>query len=192
MKKILTLVAAIAFTATAFTQVGFQFGGNVSTFGGLGEATGKSYKPGYQVGFTQNWGNWGERLSIEPGIFLINKGGKSGDRKTNLNYLQVPLNTKVNFYLGDTRISLAYGIYGACGLWGGTKDGSDKKKEIKFGKDEPYVRFDVGGQVFAGIMAGRVGMNVMYQFGGRKIMHSASATNTSIMLNLTYLLSDSM
>jgi len=189
MKKIVTFIAAVAFSATAFAQFGVSAGGNYSM---LISGDDNTHKPffGYQIGVIKSFGEWGDRLSLEPGIFLMSRGGSEGKSHTiRVNYLQVPLNTKINFYFGDTRIFLGYGIYAACGLWGNT-DFGDGKTPRKFGRNEYFRLLDVGAQAMIGMTSGRIGMNVMYQPGVRAITHKGDATNTSFMLNFTYLFSD--
>jgi hypothetical protein len=174
MKKIITTVAIIAFATAAYAQAyQIHFGPNMSQF------SGGDYKIGYQVGVTQEWGG---RFSAQPGIFLINKGNKSGNTH-HLNYLQIPINTKLNFNVGNhARAFLSYGVYGSCGLWTSENTGN-------FGSKETYRRFDIGGQLGTGFMAGRLGVNLLYQFGARQVYHSSNpARNESIILSITYML----
>jgi hypothetical protein len=187
MKKIILFVVAAMFSATAFSQFGVQAGGNISAFSG--STLQNKAIAGYQVGFVKDLGEWGDRFSIEPGIFLIHKGGKTGDLARRLNYLQLPINTKVNFYFGDARFFIGYGIYGACGLWGSSKTGKEKT-DLEFGKNKDVRRFDVGGQAFLGVMVGRMGLKFMYQPGSRDLSENSGTRNTSYILNFTYLFSD--
>jgi hypothetical protein len=185
MKKIIAMIAMMAITTAAFSQFGVQAGANMSTF-----SDGLDNKAilGYQVGFFNTLGQWGDRLSIEPGLILIHKGGTTGNTTTHLNYLQVPLNTKINFYIGEAKLYLGYGIYGACGIWGNTK--IDKTKtEIDFG-NENIRRFDVGGQVMIGLISGRMGLDFAFQPGARSLYKNGSRLNTSYMLSYRYLFSD--
>jgi hypothetical protein len=191
MKKIITLVVAIAFATTAFSQFAFQAGGNLSTFSGDSK---NKLKLGYQVGFLKELGDWGDRLTIEPGLFLVHKGARWDADPDNiayrLNYLQVPLNTKINFYLGEAKIFVGYGIYGACGLWGSRKMGKEKT-DIEWGNDHYKIRrFDFGGQVMIGMVSGQMGANFTYQPGARGIRKDSGVHNTSYMLNFTYYFSD--
>jgi len=184
MKKLITFSIATAFTMVAFSQISFHLGPNISTLSGS-DAPFNRYIAGYQVGFASEWG---ETISVQPGIFLIHKGDKNGKETSRINYLQVPLNTKINLDFGNTRIFFSYGVYVACGLWANDRTDQGKTKQ-NFGKDNTYRRFDIGGQLMTGIMVGRVGMNLMYQVGSRGVYHySGSPTNTSIMLNLSYML----
>jgi hypothetical protein len=189
MKKLITFVVAAAFATTTFAQFGAQAGANLSR---LSTASDSKFILGYQVGFIKELGEWGDRLTIEPGLHLIHRGGKF-DRTpdnyiTRLNYLQVPLNTKINFYMGEAKIFVGYGIYAACGLWGSTKVGKEKT-DITWGENN-VRRFDLGGQVFAGMVSGNIGATFMYQPGSRALMKHGSQHNTSYMLTFTYYFSD--
>ena len=167
MKKIITLVAAIAFATTAFSQWSANFGGNVSQFTGA-DAKG-STKFGYQVGFT----TYSDKLfSIQPGIYLINKGSNLGKMTTSLNYLQIP----VNFLLGynvseDFRLVVGAGLYAGLGLWGREEvwDNSglnpvlvDRKIEF-FNQNDRYKALDFGWQFVIGGQWGRYGVRLGYQ-----------------------------
>jgi hypothetical protein len=187
MKKILTFVAAIAFATTAFSQFAVQAGGNVSAFSG--STNDNKIILGYQVGFLHELGDWGDRLSIEPGLFLAHKGGKKGDETYRFNYLQLPINTKLNFYIGEAKLYIGYGIYAACGLGGSKKEGKDKNP-VGFGRDREVRMFDVGGQVFVGIVSGQTGASFAYQPGARPVFKNTGIHNTSYMLNFTYYFSD--
>ncbi len=74
MKKLLTLVAALAISGATFAQTQsysvFHAGGNISNFTGK-NAGDNDFTPGYQVGFSNDFG---KLFSIEPGIFLFHKG----------------------------------------------------------------------------------------------------------------------
>ncbi len=220
MKKFLVFVVAAAFSVSTFAQTrsvnAIHIGGNMSTFTGsdlkdyFGE-DGKKSTLGYQVGFTKDFGSF---ISIEPGIFLIHKGVayKDGDWKSSvgLNYLQIPINVKVNLELGSMRLQAGLGVYASYGLWGKGKDddGTDKDDyKIKFtskepGQDDEWQQanaFDFGGQVFAGLHFGRFGVTVSYQPGFASIMKgyddnnkytNLKINNSSICLSLSYQLSD--
>jgi len=186
MKKTIILIVAMAFATTAFSQFGIQVGGNLSTFSG--NTTFNKVILGYQIGGIKDFGEWHDRFSIEPGLFLIHKGGRSNTVTQRLNYLQIPVNTNVNFYFGDTRLYMGYGIYVACGLWGSTKIGKESH-DISFGKEKDFKRLDFGGQLFLGTQTGRIGGKFTYQPGARAI-DRRGVFNSSYMLCLTYLFSD--
>ena len=196
MKKIITLVVAVAISTAMFAQSVsvFHIGGNVSKF------TGKNgygdYTPGYQVGFSNDFGG---RLSVEPGIFLIHKGTqrKLGDDRhvTSLNYLQIPVNMKFNLEIGKMRLIIGAGVYGSVGLWGNTKTNGKKTENIVFFDNKRVNRFktlDFGGQVFAGVIVDRFGVSFGYQPGFTNIHENKDSRiyNNSIYLNLSFLLGD--
>jgi hypothetical protein len=192
MKKIIILLIVVAFSTVTVAQRQnvrmFHIGGNMSQFSGKDIHIG-DLKPGYQVGFTSHFGSF---MSLEPGIFLINKGAGYGDNITNLNYLQVPINLKFNIGVGDLRFVFGAGVYGSIGLWGNVRDGVFGKKlnSVKFyEKDGTWNFYDFGGQVFAGILFGRFGVNVGWQPGLISIQEHSTIYNNSVYLNLTYMLS---
>jgi len=148
MKKIITLVAALTFATTAFPLITFHGGGNISQLTGPHLAYSVF---GGQVGIT----TFSSRLlSIQPGVFLISKGGQnSAGNRTRLNYLEVPVNLKLGFSLNRLRLALGVGIYCSFGLWGHTPSGS-----IDFFSDQDRHRFfDLGGQIVANVHWGRYG-----------------------------------
>ncbi len=203
MKKLLTLVAALAISGATFAQTQsysvFHAGGNISNFAGK-DVDESDFTPGYQVGFSNDFG---KLISIEPGIFLIHKGdqAKIGDDKliTNLNYLQVPVSLKLNLEFGNMRLCVGAGVYGSVGLWANLKgkSGDDKDKtSIKwFDKDNAYNAhpFDFGANVFASLWFGRVGVTLGYQPGLMTIAREYNGNtndtkNNSFYLSLSYLM----
>ena len=174
MKKILTLVAAVAFATTAFSQWSANLGGNISQFTGA-DAKGTT-KFGYQVGFT-TYSN--KLFSIQPGIYLINKGAKEGKTTVSLNYLQIP----VNFLLGyniteEFRLIAGAGLYAGLGLWGKEEVwdmGSgpnpvlvDRKIEF-FNQNDRYKALDLGWQFVIGGQWDRYGVRLSYQPGFTRV-----------------------
>ena len=185
MKKIMTFTTAVALSAVVFGQSMFHLGPNLSQLKGANSNS--DYSLGYQVGISSNFG---EFLSLEPGLFLINKGGKHGDVTTNLNYIQIPIEVKVNFRIDDVRIYFGAGVYGALGIWGNTKNNGKKITSINFFEDEAsHKMFDFGGQISGGIMFGRLGITLGYQPGLMNIHKNIDTRNNTFFLNLSYVLS---
>jgi hypothetical protein len=191
MKKILLLVAAVALSSAVTAQsVGvFNFGGNMSKFNKNSDNL-----LGYQVGFTNDFGGF---LRLEPGLYLMHKGGKSGDNKTNLNYLQIPINLKINVEVGPIRVIGGVGVYGSLGLWANRKNGDNKSKIKFYDKDDEQLigqmnPWDFGGQVFAGVIINRIGVTVGYQPGFANIskVDNADMKNGSFYVTLSTYMGD--
>jgi len=174
MKKIITLVAIIAFAATAFPQVSIHGGGNVS------QLTGAAYPSsifGGQIGVT----TFSNRLfSIQPGVFLISKGG--GDLEggtTRLNYLQVPVNMMLGYNINeDLRFVLGAGLYCSFGLWGSSPRSGGA---IDFFNDNDEHRFvDLGWQIMFGAQMGRYGARLSFHRGLMSVFSAAPRANNSV------------
>ena len=155
MKKIITLVAAMAFATTTFSQWSINAGGNVSQFTGKDAQGGTKF--GYQFGFT----TYSTKLfSVQPGLFLIGKGGKYANNNISLNYLQIPVNLMLGYNVNEElRIVAGAGLYGSIGLWG--KKGNDKINF--FDVTDRFKALDFGWQFVIGAQWGRYGLRLNYQ-----------------------------
>jgi len=196
-----TLILSAIFTAlssiiTAQSIGTFHFGGNMSRFIGEDAKYGIEnmfdFKFGYQVGFTQTFGDF---YQFEPGVFLINKGARYEKDfieavKTvfNLNYLQLPVNFKVNFKIGNLCLVGGLGVYAGLGLWGNVlSDGKYNHIEF-FSKKDPYRALDFGGQILVGAKYSRVGACLGWQSGFTNISKDRKINNSSFTLNLSYVI----
>jgi len=170
MKKILTLVVAIAITTTTFSQWTINAGGNISQFAGV-DAQG-STKFGYQIGAT-TYSN--KLFSVQPGIFLINKGAKDVGTTASLSYLQLPVNLMLGYNINEElRIIVGAGAYAGLGIFGHTKtDGKSKEKIEFFNLNDPFKALDFGWQFIIGAQQGRYGVKLSYQRGLTKVMGGA-------------------
>jgi len=165
---LLILVAGFSTAMFAQSVSTLHFGGNVSNF--IGNDTKfdnkniYDFKLGFQIGFTKTFGSF---LQLEPGIFLANKGAKfkiynypgydyphwsAETLCLHLNYLQIPINLKVNFGDENLRFAVGIGVYGSVGLEGLIK--TDNSSLLDF-----------GGQIFGSVQYGRFGVNVGWQPG---------------------------
>lgn len=225
MKKITTFVIAAVFSSAIFAQTQiinvFHAGGNVSNFGGSDaeKFVGKTpeWAHGYQVGFSTSFGSF---FSIEPGVFLIHKGYRTkfkNDVETerfsvNLNYLQIPINAKIHFEIGNVGLSIGAGVYGSVGLFGNHRLSTKGKvndikvrtmsqAQIKFFEKEGssnyrYLPFDFGAQAFLGVNVNRFGVSIGYQPGFFSIVgktknalegtEKLKVTNGTLFLNLSF------
>ena len=194
MKKIITLVAIFAFATTAFSQITFHGGGNISHFRGADIGSLDGSKFGYQIGIT----TYSNRLfSIQPGVFLTNKGASDGNNTVSLNYLQVPVNAMLGYNIDeDWRVIVGVGLYGALGLFGRMQN-DDRINFFNQNRD-PYRMLDFGWQFVLGTHWGRWGARIVYQPGFWRVTNgregnaytgdSRRVFNTSFMFGISYTL----
>lgn len=155
MKKILlSLSAAFLLVAGAQAQTswgakaGLNFPKLRASGDGVTESTGATtnfHVTGYaSVPATANF-------AIQPGLSLQGKGGKEGDVKTNLMYLELPVNAVYYIPTGYTgSVFIGAGPYAGLGLSGKIKGGGISE-DINFGSaDDELKRFDWGFNFLAG------------------------------------------
>lgn len=155
MKKILlSLSAAFLLVAGAQAQTswgakaGLNFPKLRASGDGITESTDAStnfYVTGYaSIPAAANF-------AIQPGLSLQGKGGKLEDVKTNLMYLELPVNAVYYIPTGYTgSVFIGAGPYAGLGLSGKIK-GDDISQDIDFGSaDDEVKRFDWGFNFLAG------------------------------------------
>ena len=90
---------------------------------------------------------------LQPGLLFSTKGAKfkNSDVKTNLSYIEIPVNFIYKPVLGDGKLLLGVGPYAAFAVGGKYKSGS-ASTDIKFGSnaDDDMKRFDAGGNFLVG------------------------------------------
>jgi len=90
---------------------------------------------------------------LQPGLLFSTKGAKfkNSDVKTNLSYIEIPVNFIYKPVLGDGKLLLGVGPYAAFAVGGKYKSGS-MSTDIKFGSntDDDMKRFDAGGNFLVG------------------------------------------
>jgi len=180
MKKIITFVAAIAFATTVLSQVSIHGGGNLSQLTGIAYPDSRF---GGQIGIT----TFSNRLfSIQPGVFLISKGGGNLAGTTSLNYLQVPVNMMLGYNVNeDLRLVIGAGLYCSFGLWGSSPRSNGR---IDFFNDADDHRFvDFGWQIVLGGQMGRYGARISYHRGFiSTVKDSPRAHNSTFTFGLSY------
>lgn len=115
----------------------------------------------------------GESFSIQPGITFLGKGFKANDTETadgvtvsgtvksNVWYIEVPVNAIASFPVGDNKFFLGAGPYYGFGISGKNKtegtavEGGQKmsvsvSEDVDFGKDGSHKRGDFGVNFLAG------------------------------------------
>ncbi|ATL46724.1 hypothetical protein COR50_05750 [Chitinophaga caeni] len=199
MKKLLFFAIAILLSGATFAQAkwGVVAGPSFSsyTMKVAGKKSTSDLITNFRGGFTVDL-PLADEFYIQPSLLYAGKGGTGDflgtDVKTNLNYLELPLNFMYKPEVGNGNIYIGVGPYFAYAL-GGNTDGND----IEFGNNLGEMkRFDAGGnlqfgyELFNGLnfglytdlglvnLAGEgdsdnsfrntsFGVNIGYKFGGR-------------------------
>ncbi|WP_293915056.1 MULTISPECIES: porin family protein [unclassified Sphingobacterium] len=124
-------------------------------------------------------------FSIQPGLSLQGKGGKSKitdniESKTDLMYLEVPVNAVYYIPAGAGNVFLGAGPYVGYGISGKTKTG-DVKTDVEWG-DDGIKRFDFGINTMLGYkLSNGFLINAGYGFGLTDI---SGASNGSVKNNV--------
>lgn len=142
-KVLLFALAATALTLTskaqdAKTTFGVRAGVNFTNING-DDGDGHDYenklKPGFHIGVNAEIPVASD-FYLQPGLLFSTKGAKDkeGDGKTNVSYLEVPINFLYKPTLGAGKLLLGFGPYIGFGIGGKYKNGSEEVK-IKFKND---------------------------------------------------------
>ncbi|MCW3117581.1 MAG: hypothetical protein JWM28_1663 [Chitinophagaceae bacterium] len=89
---------------------------------------------------------------LQPGVLFSTKGAKykNIDAKTNLSYIEIPVNFIYKPVLGDGKLLLGVGPYAAFGIGGKDKVGNTSS-DVQFGSQPGEIkRFDAGGNFLVG------------------------------------------
>lgn len=121
---------------------------------------------------------------LQPGVLFSLKGSKaeSGDGKTNISYIEIPVNFIYKPELGTGRVILGFGPYAAFGVDANTKN---PDADIEFG-DQPneMKRFDAGANLLAGYeFANRLSFQLNAGLGLVRINNRADIDNNSSYKN---------
>jgi opacity protein-like surface antigen len=165
-KTFFIAVCATLFSTAIFAQAkttfGIRAGVNFQNLNGKDrndEKLDNKLKTGFNAGVNAEI-PVGIDFYLQPGLLFSTKGAKyeiSGptngstiDVKTNLSYLELPINFIYKPELGQGRMILGFGPYAAYAIGGKNKVG-DAKEDIEFG-DQPdeIKRFDAGANLLAG------------------------------------------
>lgn len=165
MKTKSVIVAAIIFLAgsSVFAQTkdgvtfGIRAGVNFQNLNGKmpnGDKWDNKLKPGFHVGANAEI-PVATDFYVQPGVLFSTKGAKSTfgpvDVKTNLSYIEVPVNFLYKPVLGEGKLLLGFGPYAAFAIAGKYKAG-DEDEKIDFGssEDDDMKSFDAGANFLAG------------------------------------------
>ena len=180
MKKIFTAIVAMMLAVPAMAQFasgGFELDKNNVYYGarmGLnlasmsGDVEQNSMKAGLNLG-----GVIGLRVSqtspvfLESGFYYTQRGGKDGDNKMTIKYLEIPLVVKYGIKATDDIAVLPFaGPYFSYGIGGRVKGGRDEHGEkIDFSSFNLVNHADMGLKVGCGVEYDMLYLEAGYQFG---------------------------
>lgn len=156
MKKLFLSILALGLALSVAAQekliLGVRAGLNVASLSASEGGGSTSSKLSFQVGGSVQY-NVAESLPLylESGLYFTGKGGKAGDAKINLVYLQIPV--LVNYHIGlrgsGVDIVPYAGLYYGLGIHGKGKVG-DEKADL-FGDEGGVKRSDLGIRIGAGV-----------------------------------------
>jgi len=181
MKKLFLISVILCLVATAHAQIrfGVKAGGNFSNLYVSGDRTGinnDQYKGrlGYHFGGVMEY-SISEMFAIQPELMYLNHGAnlkknnsfEMDDAHVMLNTLQLPVNIKMKFALGNTRAFVFGGPYIAYNMYGkvkGKQDGKSVDEEL-FKKGSDLKRWDYGVGIGAGIEVNKFVLTLGNQIG---------------------------
>lgn len=160
-KRILGVAAALLFSCTASAQVGYglKAGVNLSKLSAsMSEGnTSTDYLTSFHFTAYMD-APVATNLFVQPGLSLQGKGGKSQsvydgaeteEYKTDLMYLEVPVNVVYYIPSGMGDVFVGAGPYAAYGLSGKEKNNSESF-DVEWGGDDGIKRFDFGANLLGG------------------------------------------
>jgi Outer membrane protein beta-barrel domain len=197
MKKLLFSIVLLSLSTFTFAQkFGIKIGANSAsqTASGGGLTISTDSKIGLQIGLLVDFGI-SSNLVLQSGLLYSGKGGtlniSSVTNKTNLNYLEIPLNFQYQFPLGtdgntfflNAGPNLAYAT-------SGSEESNGKSTDYKFGSatTDDSKAFDLGLNLGAGVNLGKVMIQLNYGLGLSDLSNTSgvSLKNNNLSLGLGY------
>ncbi len=198
MKKLLVTLMTLVLTAPVFAQMnsgtfsfsqdklyyGFRIGFVTSHISGDKPVEAKSSKTGINIGAII-----GLKLStttpifLESGLSFVSKGGKRGDEKIGLNYLELPIVVKYGFEVADKVAVLPFfGPYLSMAIGGKVKEGGESHSSFNSGY---YTHPDMGFKLGCGAEYSNIYVELGYEFGAANIADAGGvdAHNNSFFMN---------
>ncbi|MBO9152770.1 porin family protein [Chitinophaga sp. GCM10012297] len=155
MKKALLSVAALLIAGATFAQTKFGIVAGPSfssyTYKISGDKETSSLLTNFRAGLTADL-QLADEFYIQPSLLYTGKGGKEEvlgfDTKTNISYLELPINFMYKPEVGNGNLFIGLGPYFAVGLGGNSETvvgNSVVKNDIEFGDENGEMkRFDAG------------------------------------------------
>lgn len=189
MKTFLKITAICAFvlfvfSAQAQVQFGVKAGLNLANgsakFGG--ESQSSDMKMGLHIGAIVDL-SLGESLALQPGLLFSMKGQQEDYEgvtvKTNINYLEVPINLMYKFDAGNMKIMAFAGPYLGYALSAKMK-AEDEEMELNIGTDEnedDIKPLDLGLNIGAGVQFGGLQITANYGLGMANLLPGGDSDN---------------
>ena len=179
MKKIFSAIVALLLAAPSFAQFasgGFELDKENVYYGArmglaLGSMSGDHDATGLKAGLTLG-GVIGLRLSssapvfLESGLYYTQRGGKDGDYKMNLKYLEIPVLIKYGIKATDDIAILPFiGPYFSYGIGGKATSFDEQGKKTKSSSYNIVNHGDMGFKVGCGAEYNMLYLEAGYQFG---------------------------
>lgn len=184
--KLLLLAATILVSASVSAQnFGVKAGLNFSNM--VSKDNNRTYSENYKMNTGFHLGPvvdypLSELISVEAGLFYSTKGYNevasgdfaSADYKISLNYLDLPIQLKVNYNLGKGKVFLAAGPYFGYGLNGKVEGGAalgdisiSSNADVKWGDEDDAIlkRFDMGLSLGGGVQVNSFSLGINYALG---------------------------
>ena len=176
MKKILSVLIIMIATVPSFAQLssgGFSFdkenlyygirigmtGASVSGDGDLDGKIGMTLAGVVGIHLSDN-----TPLFLESGLYYTERGGKKGNVRAGLNYLEIPLLIKYGFKATDEIAVLPFfGPYFSYGLGGKLKTGDTKRSS--YNNEAGFNHPDMGFKLGCGVEYNKLYLEIGYQFG---------------------------
>ena len=202
INKLLIIVVAFTMTTKSFAQVkyGVKAGlnlANINEKSSLGsENDGKTSKIGFHFGGTAEFPA-SEAVSVQTGLLFSSKGykvsyeGASGS--TNVNYLEIPINTIYKIEIGSSKLCLSAGPYLGYAVSANAKYG-DLEGDLKIGsgKEDDIKALDYGLNIGAGVeLNDKITIGLQYGIGLANISpyteYGFSAKNNVFGISVGYM-----
>jgi hypothetical protein len=190
-----TLFSTAVIAQTGTTTFGIRAGVNFTNITGKNEQDDNldnKLKTGFHAGVNAEI-PVGIDFYLQPGVLFTLKGSKDevGDGKTNISYIEIPINFIYKPELGTGRLILGFGPYAAFGVDANRKN---PDADIEFGDQlGERKRFDAGANLLAGYeFANRLSFQLNAGLGLVRINNRAdndknsSAKNTGFGVSLGY------
>lgn len=178
MKLFVVVIALTISTGSVAQEFGIKAGLNLANM--LVKDDDETYsddldmKPGFHLGVTAEF-PIADMFSFETGLLFSQKGykfelnmfGESWEYTLTLNYLEIPLQGKLNYDLGGAILYGQLGPYVGIGLTGKFKF-DDEEEDVEWGSDEEehdFKRLDFGLSVGAGVQISNFTIGASYGLG---------------------------
>lgn len=187
MKKSVLFVLFALISVAGYSQItgwNAKVGMNISNYTGdadMNAKVGFKLGGGFEYAFDETW-------SLQPSLFVSNKGAKLDQLTINAYYLELPIMAAARFNVANnTNVVINAGPYLACGIAGKQKLDMDNVvyKDDTFG-DDGLKRFDAGLGVGVALELGKIIVGLDGQFGLVDVQKLGNPKNMNFSIVLGY------